>query len=898
MRLSSAGWVAGFTVTAIAACMPSFEDLGSFACADNGKCPARFECIEKHCVKQDITKDASLPSDSATSPATASIILSRNHGLVTSEAGGTTTFGIYLGKKPSSSVTLALTATPKTEISVAPELTVFSPGNWETPQTVEVKGVDDTKTDADQEFSIEVKVLETDDPEYKDLAPQTVTGTNVDNDVAAITVTPTTPIAVFEKGTPTTLTVTLAVQPSDTVTLAVTSSVLGAAIVAPTSLIFTPTKWDAQTITVTGVDDTIVNTEDKKFIVKIDPAGSKDKGYASLAAIERNGTCIDDDAAGLAFTPSSGLSVSESGTKDTVIVQLRTPPNSTVTIPVTSSKPSEAAVSPTSLTFTPTLWSVPQTVTVTGVDDFLVDGASSWSVQFGPITSTDPKYSGMTPPSVSGTTADNDTASIVVTAPSSPTTTESGGAATFTVKLNAQPTQSVTIGLASSNTAEGIVSPSQLVFTSSNWSMPQTVTVTGVYDGLVDGNKSYAVTFSPSQSTDTIFNGLTSSSLSVTSVDVAAVGRVSVDATGVEGNGHSAGYSPVSMLTLGAPRISSDGRYVAFASDATNLIGNDNNGAADVFIHDRQLRSTTLVSESPTAVRSNLASYAPLLSADGRYVAFYSLGTDLVPSAPHPGCYLRDLQANTIVQVSSNSACSLQTITLKGQVAWTEGTTLRAYDTVTASAATFFTANALLDVSASDYFWITYRTTSALVASDTNGVSDLYLVNLDVSTGGTPTRVSLTSSGGQLTNGVTHGAYSPDGSYFTFTTKDALTADDTNSGADVYLVNRTGGASSIVRASKTNLTGEAGMSHISKDGSYVAFEFTPTGQSTQVWVYDRKTALATSLFKTYMGSTPDGDMLLPFISGDGAWIAVHGKATNLVPNDKNAKYDVFVLPRP
>ena len=68
------------------------------------------------------------------------------------------------------------------------------------------------------------------------------------------------------------------------------------------------------------------------------------------------------------------------------------------------------------------------------------------------------------------------------------TTTEAGGTATFTVVLTAQPTADVTIGLSSSDTTEGTVSPASLTFTGANWNTPQTVTVTGVDDLLADGD--------------------------------------------------------------------------------------------------------------------------------------------------------------------------------------------------------------------------------------------------------------------------------------------------------------------------------------------------------------------------------------------------------------------------
>ena len=96
---------------------------------------------------------------------------------------------------------------------------------------------------------------------------------------------------------------------------------------------------------------------------------------------------------------------------------------------------------------------------------------------------------------------------IVSTPNSGLVTTEAGGIATFTVVLDTAPTADVTVPLQSSDTTEGTVSPAQLVFTSANWNVPQTVTVTGVDDTDKDGNQSYTVRLNSVASTDTLYGG-------------------------------------------------------------------------------------------------------------------------------------------------------------------------------------------------------------------------------------------------------------------------------------------------------------------------------------------------------------------------------------------------------
>jgi len=99
------------------------------------------------------------------------------------------------------------------------------------------------------------------------------------------------------------------------------------------------------------------------------------------------------------------------------------------------------------------------------------------------------------------------------------TTGENGVNAAFQVSLGNAPTADVVIGVSSSNTGEGTVSPAALTFTPSNWSLPQTVTVKGVDDCVVDGNASYKAVLAKAVSMDANYNGLKPSDLTYTNLD-------------------------------------------------------------------------------------------------------------------------------------------------------------------------------------------------------------------------------------------------------------------------------------------------------------------------------------------------------------------------------------------
>src|SRR3989442_1504682 len=172
-----------------------------------------------------------------------------------------------------------------------------------------------------------------------------------------------------------------------------------------------------------------------------------------------------------------------------------------------------------SVTFTSANWNTAQTVTVTGVDDFGVDGAVPYTIVTAAATSTDGVYNGMNAADVGVTNTDNDTASITVIPTSGLTTTEGGGTATFTVVLTSQPTANVTIGLSSSDLTEGTVAPASVTFTSGNWNTAQSVAVTGADVFVVDGSVAYTIVTAPATSTDGVYNGMNAADVAVTNTD-------------------------------------------------------------------------------------------------------------------------------------------------------------------------------------------------------------------------------------------------------------------------------------------------------------------------------------------------------------------------------------------
>lgn len=220
--------------------------------------------------------------------------------------------------------------------------------------------------------------------------------------------------------------------------------------------------------------------------------------------------------AGFTVTEITG-NTTEQGGQATFTISLNTMPSANVTIALSSSDTTEVSVSPTSLTFTPTNWNSPQTVTITGVDDFIDDGNIGYTIT-AQVVSSDINFNALTPYSISVTNNNNDSANITINPTAGLTTSENGTTTTFTVVLNTQPTTDVTINIVSSDTMEGTVPPASLIFTSSNWNNLQTVTITSLDDDIDDGNVEYTI-ISTLSSSDVKYSLLDPPDVSVTNVD-------------------------------------------------------------------------------------------------------------------------------------------------------------------------------------------------------------------------------------------------------------------------------------------------------------------------------------------------------------------------------------------
>jgi Tol biopolymer transport system component len=344
--------------------------------------------------------------------------------------------------------------------------------------------------------------------------------------------------------------------------------------------------------------------------------------------------------------------------------------------------------------------------------------------------------------------------------------------------------------------------------------------------------------------------------------------RVSVDSSGLEGNGAS-----------GGPSLSADGRYVAFHSSASNLVAGDANGVMDVFVHDRVTGVTEIVSVDSSGVQGDKQSLWPAISADGMVVAFASGATNFVANDTN---FNRDVfvhdRGNGITERVSVSSTG-------GQGNMGGG---------------WFSPPA---ISADGQIVAFESTSSNLVPHDSNFGADDVFVH-DRSTGMTEI-VSVKSSGMQGDGASLWPSLSADGQVVAFCSDAMLVVGDSNHFSDVYVHER---ATRKTRRVSVDSTGNGGDNSsawpsISADGQMVSFASLATNLVagdgngvSDVFVHDRQSGETRRLSVDSSGVEGDRESALqvsPAISADGLVVVFSSEATNLVSSDTNGWADVF-----
>jgi Tol biopolymer transport system component len=346
--------------------------------------------------------------------------------------------------------------------------------------------------------------------------------------------------------------------------------------------------------------------------------------------------------------------------------------------------------------------------------------------------------------------------------------------------------------------------------------------------------------------------------------------RASVDTEGGDANSSSSG-----------PSISTDGRYVAFTSLASDLVDDDGNTGQDIYRRDLQERTTERISVDTAGGDANFDSFDAHISGDGDVVAFSSLASDLVAG---DGNGRQDIFVRT------------------------GGVTVRASVDAGAGDANDHSFNA--DISRNGKFVAFTSIASDLVAGDGNGVFDVFLRDLDA---GTTERVSVDSTGADSNGSSSEAAVSADGRYVAFSSYASdLVPGDGNGTSDVFVRDRV--ENTTTRVSVDTAGGDPNQFStepaITDDGQTVAFSSIASDlvandnnvclselgpySCRDVFVRDVDQGTTTRVSVDTNGRDANRDSSNPSISADGQVVAFISNATDLVPNDGNGDVDVFV----
>ena len=337
------------------------------------------------------------------------------------------------------------------------------------------------------------------------------------------------------------------------------------------------------------------------------------------------------------------------------------------------------------------------------------------------------------------------------------------------------------------------------------------------------------------------------------------------------------------------PSISGGGRFVAFESNATNLVADDTNGVRDVFVRDRVTGRTELVSVASDGTLGNHDSSFASISGDGRFVAFSSLASNLVAGDSNgvQDVFVRDRVTGTTERVS---------VGLNGEA--------------NGDSVCFGTA-----ISRDGHYIAFHSAATNLVPDDTNGKTDVFLHDRVT---GTTERVSLASNGAQGDGDSGDVSISADGRFVAFDSRASnLVADDTNGKLDVFVRDRLRRTTERVSLSSKGSQAEGTapfdalslFPSISADGRFVAFSSLAmnlvagdTNDKLDVFLHDRVTRTTERVSIASDGTQGNAGSGQTAISGDARFVAFFSLANNLVPGDSNAGnandgLDVFLRDR-
>lgn len=326
-------------------------------------------------------------------------------------------------------------------------------------------------------------------------------------------------------------------------------------------------------------------------------------------------------------------------------------------------------------------------------------------------------------------------------------------------------------------------------------------------------------------------------------------------------------------------QISDDGRFVVFVSEASNLVGTDANGHADVFLYDRQSGVTELVSRAPDGTQGDAPSVQPALSSGAHFVAFVSLADNLSPNDKNgvSDVYLYDRQEGTLELISVGSDGRQADDTNK-------------YPTISASGR---------------YVAYQSKSTNLMPDDDGNNMFDIFLRDRQE---GVTELISRNVQGTAGNMESQRPSISNDGRYVAFESwASDLVEGDENYNSDVFVADRLTERIEIVSVSSDGRQADHvnGGAVISGDGRYVAYSslagnlaVNDGNQLFDVYLRDRVRSETQLVSMNANGQAGNGVSISPSLTTAGTYIVFDSVATDLVSDDTNGRFDVFIFSTP
>lgn len=342
--------------------------------------------------------------------------------------------------------------------------------------------------------------------------------------------------------------------------------------------------------------------------------------------------------------------------------------------------------------------------------------------------------------------------------------------------------------------------------------------------------------------------------------------RVSVSSTGAQANADAVnGW------------ISPDGRFIGWTSNASNLVIGDTNGTTDSFVRDLATGTTRLVSRNSSNQLGNAPSYEVTVTVDGRYAAFHSEASNLVPGDTNgvDDCFVRDLVLGTTARIS---------VGMNG---------------AQADGQSYFPS-----ITPDGRYVVFSSAASNLVAGDHNGTTDVF--RLDRTTGSIElaSRTSLGTSGNAASSADAWAIVSEDGQRVVFhSLATDLAQNDTNGAYDSFVHDFAHDITTMVSVNENGAqgNGESYLPSISSYGRFVTFSSLAsnliagdTNNAHDCFRYDLETGSVLCLTLGIGGGVGNASSQAAMPSADGRYVAFVSDATDLVASDSNGKRDIFV----